>query len=168
MLACGRELRAHGFARESVEVLGEALRWFDSRPDHEKSTAKNRYNRAQTLSLLENWIESRKAFEELRAESPENISYLGYLGLTAACEGSKERALSVAEELGKDERPFLFGQPSYWRARIHAALGDRETAVSSLRRAIGEGFYYSDIHPTEEFELLTGYPPFAQLMKPKN
>jgi len=168
MLTAARELRAHGFRKESVEVLNEALRWFDNRPDQEKSTVQNRYDRARTLYLLESWNEARRSFEELHSEVGENLSYLGYLGAAAAREGKREAALAAAEELEEDERPYLFGRPSYWRARIAAVLGDRDGALALLRRAIGEGFSYSEIHPTEDFESLADYPPFDQLMKPKD
>jgi hypothetical protein len=66
-----------------------------------------------------------------------------------------------------DKRPYLYGNPTYWRARIAALLGDKEAAVNLLRQATKEGNTYSSIHPTEDFESLADYPPYIQLMKPK-
>jgi len=51
--------------------------------------------------------------------------------------------------------------------RIAALLGDKEGAVSLLRQAIKQGYAYSGIHPTEDFESLADFPPYVQLMKPK-
>ena len=34
----GRELRIHGFKKESLQLLDRAIRWLNSRPDEEKAT----------------------------------------------------------------------------------------------------------------------------------
>jgi predicted Zn-dependent protease len=128
---------------------------------------RNRYNKAATLYVLGRWSEAKTVFEGLHSEVPDNIAYLGYLGAVAARLGDKEGALKVAKQLEEDQRPYLFGDPTYWRARITALLGDKEGAVNLLRQATKQGYAYSYIHPTEDFESLADYPPYVQLMKPK-
>jgi len=167
MLRAGRELRAHGFKEDAVEVLNQALQWFEGRPDQEKAGVDNRYSQARTLYVLERWDEAKVLFEGLRSDVSDNINYLGYLGAAAARRGETEEALKVSKELEDDKRPYLFGNPTYWRARIAAVLGDKEGVVNLLRQATKEGYSYSGIHPTEDFESLADYPPYIQLMKPK-
>jgi hypothetical protein len=106
-------------------------------------------------------------FEGLHADFPDNSNYFGFLGAIAVQMADKEGALKIFKELEEDKRPYLFGTPTYWRARIAALLGDKEGAVSLLRQAIKQGYAYSGIHPTEDFESLADYPPYVQLMKPK-
>jgi tetratricopeptide (TPR) repeat protein len=167
MLRAGRELRAHGFKEDAVKVLNQALQWFDGRPAEEKTSIENRFAQAETLYVLGKWAEARSSFEGLLSEVPDDIDYLGYLGVVAVQMGNKEEAQKISKELEEDKRPFLFGNPTYWRARIASLLGDKERAVNLLRQATKEGFAYFDIHPTEDFESLADYPPYVQLMKPK-
>jgi tetratricopeptide (TPR) repeat protein len=167
MLRAGRELRAHGFKEDAIRVLDQALGWFESRPDQEKASEGNRYDQARTLYVLERWDEAGTMFTALHSESPENINYLGYLGAVAARKGEKTEALQFSRQIEEDKRPYLFGNPTYWRARIAALLGDKEASVNLLRQATKEGYTYYRIHPTEDFESLADYPPYVQLMKPK-
>jgi len=167
MLDAGQELRAHGFTEDAVRVLEKAIQWFEGRPDQEKASVRNRRNKAVALYLLGRWAEAKALFEGLQRDVPDDIDYLGYLGSVAAQTGNKEQALKISKQLEDDKRPYLFGNPTYWRARIAALLGDKEGAVNLLRQATKKGFAYSNIHPTEDFESLADYPPYVQLMKPK-
>jgi len=167
MLDAGQELRAHGFKEDAVRVLGQALQWLEGRPDQEKASVRNRYNQAKTLYVLGRWAAAKTLFEGLHSEVSDNITYLGYLGAVAARLGDKDGALKMAKQLAEDQRPYLFGDPTYWRARITALLGDKEGSVNLLREATKQGYAYSSIHPTEDFESLADYPPYVQLMKPK-
>jgi serine/threonine-protein kinase len=167
MLRAGRELRAHGFREDASRTSEQALEWFESRPEQEKASRMNRYGRARTLYVLERWGEAKALFMGLHSDVPGYINYFGYLGAAAAHEGEKEEALQISKELEEDKRPYLYGNPTYWRARTAAILGDKEAAVNLLRQATKEGYYYSSIHPTEDFESLADYPPYIQLMKPK-
>jgi serine/threonine protein kinase/tetratricopeptide (TPR) repeat protein len=167
MLTAGRELRAHGFKEAAVQVLNQALQWFEARPSEEKASAGNRYNEARTFYVLGKWNEAKELFNGLHGDVPDNDNYLGYLGAIAVQSGDKEGALKISKQLEEDKRPYLFGSPTYWRARIAALLGDKEGAVNLLRQAIKLGYSYSSLHLIEDFESLADYPPYIQLMKPK-
>jgi hypothetical protein len=112
-------------------------------------------------------------FERLTEEYPENITFLGYSGLVAARSGNRGSALQVSDRLAALEDPYLFGQNTYWRACIAAALGERERAVDLLRQAFAEGEWYSRVilhyywNSQIDFESLQNYPPFQELMRPK-
>ena len=167
MLGAGRELRAHGYKENSIPVLNQALEWFEARPIKEKASVRNRYDKARTFYILGKCAEAKALFEGLHSDVSDNDNYLGYLGAIAVQMGDKEGALQISKQLEEDKRPYLFGTPTYWRARIAALLGDKEGAVSLLRQAIKQGYAYSGIHPTEDFESLADFPPYVQLMKPK-
>jgi len=167
ILDAGRELRAHGYKEDSIRVLNQALQWFESRPAQEKASVGNRYSQATTLYILGRWAEARTLFEGLHGDVPANIGYLGYLGSIAVRLGDKDVALKVTQQLEEDKRPYLFGGPTFWRARIAALLGDKEGAVNLLRQATKQGYAYPSLHLCEDFESLADYPPYVQLMKPR-
>lgn len=167
MLTAGRELRAHGYKEEATRVLNQALQWYESRPEQEKASVVNRYFLGIAFYVLGKWDKAKALFEGLHSDVPDNITYLGYIGAIAAQEGNKEEALKIAKQLEENKKPYSFGHPTYWRARIVALLGDKEGAVSLLRQAIKQGFSYTVLHPNEDFESLVEYPPYIQLMKPK-
>jgi len=167
MLDIGRELRAHGFREDAVKVLSQAVQWFENRPVEEKTSGENSSAQAETFYAFEKWAEAKALFEGLRSDVPDNTDCLGYLGVIAVQMGDKEEALKISKQLEDDKRPYLFGKPTYWRARISSLLGDREGAVNLLRQATKEGHGYSGLHTCEDFESLTNYPPYIQLMKPK-
>ncbi len=167
ILVAGRELRAHGFRGDAVQILNQALQWFESRPAEEKASVDNRAALAETLYVLGKWAEAKELFEGLHSNAPDDIKFLGYLGAIAVQMGDKEEAQKISKQLEENKKPYLYGDPTYWRARIAALLGDQEGAVKLIRQATKEGFAYFDLHPTEDFESLADYPPFIQLMKPK-
>ena len=169
MLIAGRELQAHGFKEDAVRVLNQALEWFEGRPDQEKTSAENRFSRAGTFYILGKWDEAKVLFEELHTDTPDDVNYLGALGAVAVQLGNEEEALKISKQLEEDQRPYLFGNPAYWRARIAALLGDKEGAVNLIRQATKQGYTYEHLHlhPCEDFESLADYPPYVQLMKPK-
>jgi hypothetical protein len=61
-------------------------------------------------------------------------------------------------------RPYIRGAHTYGRARIAAALGERDRAVDLLREAFAEGQALAwGTHGDYVFERLRGYAPFEQL-----
>jgi serine/threonine protein kinase/tetratricopeptide (TPR) repeat protein len=167
MYSAGWELRAHGFKKESFLMLDRGLKWYEGRPEIEKSSTANRNMRGLILFYLERWNEAREIFETLHQEVPANRSYLASCGRLAAILRDREKALAISNQLAEDKTPYQYGQTTYWRAQIAAYLGDKENAVKLLQQAINEGFAYPDVHGSMAWERLKDYPPFVQLMKPK-
>ena len=173
MFESGRELRAHGHKEAAIQVLNQAVQWFESRPQAEKAIAINRFSLARTFYALDKWDEAEALFEGLLSESPEDdtlfgVYYYGYLGSIAARKGNREEALKISQKLKDNKTPYLAGNPPYWRARIAALLGDKEGAVNLLWEAIKQGYDYTDLYfYPQDLESLQDFPPFQQLMKPK-
>ena len=61
------------------------------------------------------------------------------LGVLAAQQGRREEADRIAAQLRGMRRPELYGEPTLWRARIAAQLGEKARAVALLRDAMAEG-----------------------------
>ena len=167
ILDAGRELRAHGYRQASLQVLERAVKWLESRAKEESETEIHRYRLALVLYETERWEEAQDIFEALHEEFPDEIDYLGFLGVSAARKGDKEEALRISSLLENIDRPYIFGSHTFWRVRISSLLGEKENAVRLLREALAQGVSYTALHPRMDFEPLQDYPPFKELIKPK-
>ena len=168
----GSELRAHGHKEAAIPILNQAVQWFESRHQEEKATVANRSALAGAFYTLDKWDEAETLFEGLHSELPDDPYYgigsCGLLGSIAARKGNREKALKISQEMKDNKTPYLFGIPTYWRARIAALLGDKEGAVNLLQEAIKQGCDYQNLYfSPKDFESLQDFPPFQQLMKPK-
>ena len=66
-------------------------------------------------------------------------------------------------------RPYLYGRHTMWRARIHALLGERDVALGMIREALRQGYpHVHALHTDVAFEPLRDYPPFQELLRPKD
>jgi hypothetical protein len=107
-------------------------------------------------------------FQTLTRDSSVMLNALGASGTTAARRGDADAARAISRELGELELPYLNGINTLWRARIVALLGENDEAVEFLRRAFAEGLRYSIfLHRDMDLEVLRGYAPFDELMRPK-
>ena len=167
MIYSGQILKINGFKDKSHQVLDRALQWLENRPKEEKETKSHREELAYALYLSERWEEARTIYEDLLKEEPENINHIGYLGAMAARRGDREEALRISTQLEEVKRPYLYGNHTYWRARIAALLGDKENAVRLLRESIAQGQTYWGIITDIALGPLWDYKPFKELIKPK-
>ena len=175
ILESGRQLRAHGNKEAAIQVLHQAVQSSESRPQAEKATAGYRNGLARAFYALDKWDEAETLFRRLHIEFPDDsifgvkgVDEYGFLGSIAARKGNREEALKISQKLKDNKTPYLWGEHTYWRARIAALLGDKEGAVNLLREAINQGLGYSQLYfDPQDFESLQDFPPFQQLMKPK-
>ncbi|NIM58433.1 MAG: hypothetical protein GTO16_05750 [Candidatus Aminicenantes bacterium] len=164
MRYAAEELRAHGHEEAAMEIANRAVEWYKS---HLTPTT-YRYGLARALYLAKRWDEAHPIFEKLAAENLDNIDYKGFLGTLAARRGNREKALEIFNELQQTDQPYLFGEHTYWCARISSLLGDREQAVVLLKEAFAQGYESPiDLHRDMDLESLRDYPPFQELVRPK-
>jgi tetratricopeptide (TPR) repeat protein len=167
----GLELRAHGDVDAAREVLGIALDQLRAHSPNEAQGGAYRYSLAQTLYWAEQWQEAGDIVLQLATENPDNVDYVGYLGVVYARLGNTAEASRISNELAALDRPYLWGANTCWRARIAAVLGDRERSVELLRQAFNEGLtngnYDVSFHTDTDFEVLRDHPQFQELTRPK-
>jgi serine/threonine protein kinase/tetratricopeptide (TPR) repeat protein len=166
MRIAAEELRAHGHADAALSILDRAIQWYRARPPEEAH--KLREGLASTLYDAHRWEEARTLYETLARESPEDMDLQGTLGLLAARQGDREKAIKISEWLLNLKKPYLLGGPTYTRACIAAVLGERDQAAALLRDSFLQGVRMNvSLHTDPDFESLWDYPPFQELMKPK-
>ena len=173
MLSAAEELRAHGYRDASLNMANRAVDWYRSRAGAESSQEDTRAGLGDALYRAERWSESLAVFTSLAAKHSGNISYKSRLGSLAARMHDPASATRIADEL----RRLGGGDATLQSARILALLPDKDRAVALLREAIAEGLMGAgDLDPygyglafrhVMDLELLRGYPPFEELIKPK-
>jgi len=185
LLLAAVELRAHGHAPEADTTLAEARDWLAARPPAEAASQAHQLRVALVAYTAGRLADAQRGFEGLAADrSPgrsdslaavavmgdgwDQVDYLGYLGAVAARQGNRDQALRVDQTLARVKRPYLFGRPTVWRARIQALLGERDAAVALLQEAFARGYPHAHgLHVDLAFESLRDYGPFRELLTPK-
>lgn len=95
--------------------------------------------------------------------------FLGLSGGLAAVTGDRAGAQARLDELRRIERPTYRGADLFWQGTIHAALGDRSTAVALARAAFAAGYpEFEDLLHTPFFESLRDDPGYRVLLRELN
>jgi len=77
--------------------------------------------------------------------------------------------MEISGELAATDRPYLFGNHTYWRACIAAQLNEKERAVALLQESFNQGRPYGlFLHRDIDLEPLWDYPPFKEILRPKD
>ena len=185
LLLAAVELRAHGHAAAADTMLAQARDWLAARPPAEAASEAHQVRVALVAYTAGRLVDAQREFERLAArggpgrsgsvggaavmgDAWDQMDYLGYVGAVAARQGNRDQALRVVQTLERVTRPYLFGRPTVWRARIAALLGERDGAVALLREAFAKGYPHAHaLHTDLAFEALRDYPPFQELLRPK-
>ncbi len=172
LVGATRELAAHGHEEASRAMALRAAAWFRQRMPTAKpdETAALRASLAASLLFAGGCAEAVRIRGDLAREEPGDLEALGDYGVTLAlCGRPRAEAQKIADALARIDRPFLRGGHHFARARVLAALGDREDAMAALEAAFAQGQRWSglEIHLDRAFAPLRDYPPFIELMKPK-
>jgi tetratricopeptide (TPR) repeat protein len=158
------ELRAHSHLDASRAMALRGLEWLDALDAAASRSVANRQLRGDLLSLLDRWREALALFRELANEQPHNVSILSGVGIARARLGDAAGAERVSEELMRLERPYLFGAQTYGRARIAAALRQKDRAVALLLQAFTEGqVIVWRTHVDPAFDALRGNESFDRV-----
>jgi serine/threonine protein kinase/tetratricopeptide (TPR) repeat protein len=166
LLRTSSELLAHGHRDEAMRVAVRAVAWCRGRPPAEQASEDNRWALAQALYLSEQWAEAQQTVGELTTRQRKNVAYRGFAGSVAARLGDRDLALKHSAALvglpaGSD------GTVPLLRARISAILGDRQQAVAFVRDALAEGNGFGSLHRDRDLQLLRGFAPYEELLRPK-
>jgi tetratricopeptide (TPR) repeat protein len=161
----GREFLARGYIEESAEMYAQAVSLLKQRSIKEELSDDKKNTLALAHLGTQNLEEAETIYRDLSESNPDNIGYLGVQGIIAAKKGDKEEALRISKILKNWDKPYPFGRNIFWQAAITANLGEKERAVSLLQKAIKQGHGYPYCAPA--FKPLWDYPPFIELLKPR-
>ena len=163
LCSAAKELRVQNRFDVAHEFAARAVAWYQE----QTNPAEWDYF-PDALRLAEQWTEARGLLEELIAEDPDEVEYLGKLGTVAVRSGDEKLAREIRDTLEHLDLPYLNGEHTYWNACISSLLNEREQAVTLLREAFKQGLVHPDIKWREmDLEPLRNYPPFQDLIRPR-
>jgi tetratricopeptide (TPR) repeat protein/TolB-like protein len=171
-LLAAEELRTHGYPEAAREAVVRAITWFERRRAQVGREDDGGLDLAMAYFEAGRLEEARRLLEGLVVSrdftgAMGRFVVLGTLGAIAAREGKRAEALRFDGLLKTSPERYMLGGNTYQRARIHALLGDQETAVDLLQTAILQGINTSSVHVDLAFASLRDYAPFVELLRPK-
>jgi serine/threonine protein kinase/tetratricopeptide (TPR) repeat protein len=167
LLVIAQELRAHGQRQASLVAANRAVTWYAGRASDSGTAEASRADLARALYAAERWQEARAIFEQDVRNAPEHVDDVGYLGTLAARRGDRIEAQRYADQLRAVNAPHLFGQHTFWRARIAACLHDAAHTVDLMRDAFSQGRPFGvDLHRDMDFESVQNDPTFRSIIDP--
>jgi tRNA A-37 threonylcarbamoyl transferase component Bud32/tetratricopeptide (TPR) repeat protein len=181
------ELTAHDHRADAAAASLWAVRWLESRPSTEARSVAHRFRLAIAQYQSGQVDVVRRLLESLASETvdptdvarmawmsaitgdpPDRLTFVGFLGVLAARGGGRDEALLRDRTLQAMSPRYLYGRHTMWRARIHAVLGERETAVALVQEAFAQGYPRGGVmHLFPSLMSLRDYPPFRDLLRPK-
>jgi len=165
------ELDAHGLAAPRDDALKRAVVWCGRRTQSDFGDGALAFDCLEAYALTGRTKELAALAEPMLQAREDDIMVLGLLGLAAALRSDRSVATRFAKQIEVQTRPGGGRGLGWWlRARIAAALGDRDEAVELLRDAFARGAGWSqrlDLHRDPAFAKLRGYAPFERLRTPQ-
>jgi tetratricopeptide (TPR) repeat protein len=162
------ELRAHGHEAVARDLVDGYLVWYDSLP---RNGFDARHVSTAILVLGGRVEEGRRVLEETvrAADQPLTVlALLAQLGWIAALQGDEEEARRAIARIEAEGDSAFSASKQALTAGIVANLGEPERAVALLRAAYRSGFPDTyGWHSDPALDPLRDYPPFVELMRPR-
>jgi tetratricopeptide (TPR) repeat protein len=165
------ELREHGHPEEAQRLLERAIAWYRQQPPTLARSRVQRGGLAMVTYYAGHLDEAQSLASRLGTTGPDSTAVVTLLGVIAARRGDTATAHAMESRLAHDQGRYArYEPPPLGRARIAAALGDRERTVELLRVSLARGHWYTwlDLHAVPEFESLRTYAPFEEMVRPKD
>lgn len=116
------------------EVMNSASKWANPEPVHDKDLIVHAIRNLRQ----KNWPETRKAFEELVLQEPENYTFWNYLA--TACHNLQDYEAAIEANLKVVEAPGFATRVLYNLACQYALTDQKDEAFESLHKAVRNGF----------------------------
>jgi tetratricopeptide (TPR) repeat protein len=164
------ELIAHGHTDAARPLCDTVITLIRQLPD---SSRFKPMNLASAFAQCGRWADARPIYERELTRDPGSTQLIGHVGVAAGFLGDRRTAEAMIRRIplatdssaeGKGRKRQVLRQ----RARIAAALGDKEQAVALLREAVDLGTVpVFGFHRDRALEALRGYAPYEQLYRPR-
>jgi serine/threonine-protein kinase len=172
-LAAG-QLLAHGYPEDSRVMAARAVAALSARIAAAPGDPHTERDLGMALLAAGAWGRARAlAVEGLRRDTSE-VTWHGILGLVMANAGDTLHAARELRLLSAWPARYLFGRPSWWRARILGREGRSDEAIAALEQAYREGLGdlgYPDVTghlESAEFDAIRGDARVQALLRPRD
>jgi hypothetical protein len=153
-------------------VLERALRHYSDPPPELRDEPRFRFDMSTLFMRLGRLDEARALLEQLLAEGgflsgPPMVLH-AHIAQVAALQGDRATVEAKDRWLREYDPRFASGGVTYYRALIHAIMGDKEETVRLLQQTVAKGGAYGgQMHSEFAFAGMRGYPPFEEWLRPK-
>jgi tetratricopeptide (TPR) repeat protein len=164
------ELIAHGYLDAARPLCDTAIALTGQLPDSVRSKDRRL---ASLFAQCGRWAEARPIYERELSKDPANVQLIVQVGVANGFLGNRRMAETMMRRIPmvtdtSAEARNRKRQVLRHRARIAAAMGDKEQAIGFLREAVDLGTVpVFDFHRDRALEALRGYAPYEQLFKPR-
>ena len=134
------ELRVHGDSAAAVVAAERGLSWHAAHPEGQPPNPYSRYFLARLYAMLGRYDEAAAAVAFRQRASDDDPLYLGLEGMLAAYRNASAVADEADRRLAAMAEPMLAPVVAIQRARIAAARGQVDRAVTLLEAADRQGF----------------------------
>jgi TolB-like protein len=172
------ELLAHELRRAGDQPAARALLERKVETLRHATDPANVARFGEALYWAGRWDEASGVFRQLTGHPKFAVRAHGALGVLAARREDRASALMEDTWLAGVDPRHRRGEPSVWRARIAATLGERERAVELLEQAFREGQtqdYFGMYGPgmawfrqDPHFEPLRNFSAYSTLLRPRD
>ncbi len=154
------EAKLMGNEQATQSFSTQALQLYRDKP--------NRHMQMRCLYLLGDFAQANTLLEELWKPETPTYLYLSRLGCIGAIQQNREVAMASLQQLDRLDQTVAGSYIPYQQARIHSLLGQKDQAISYLKRALQRGRKYTPytFQYDPDFVALHNYPPFRKLLKP--
>ncbi len=143
MLNTSLELLKKGYRSEAETFLKQLLAFYDEKGD--SLTGEQKELRAQAFFYLEDYEKTESALEEILKKDSENHTLLALLAISQFKNGQPEEAEKTLSMLNEGRSKFQFGNVDYAMAQYYAAIGEEQTAMDFLLKAVASGKRFTSV-----------------------
>lgn len=175
------ELSAHGQVDAARTLADRAIEAYRANQIARGATIMDRTNAASILYAVGRFDKAHTLLSDVPALDSASfpsvavdINSRGLLAVLSGRSGDASAARHRSAELeARTLDPVFKPLRTYWRARIAAVLGERQSAMALLRRAESEGFMAIQaisgrfLHSDPDLRSLQSMPEFREFVKPK-
>jgi tetratricopeptide (TPR) repeat protein/TolB-like protein len=169
MSGAARELRSHGHREAAIRMAEREIALLQARPPGDPAGSACQRCLMTALMTAERWAAAKSIADSLLASSPDNMYWMGVVGMLAAHLGDTAQARQIAARL-RDLKSDCnnVGEAARLRAQIAAQLGEKREAVALLKEAVANGDSYTRILGFQrDLEPLWDDPEYKEFIRPK-
>ena len=122
--------------------IEEANTYFNKIIARESPAASESYL-AQAYYYREDYLNAQDIYKVLHEKESDNIEYLVQLAICYSHNGNFEEAKTYIEKLDALRTDYQFGAVDYGWAQYYAAVGDKDTALEFLLKAVSQGYNFT-------------------------
>jgi tetratricopeptide (TPR) repeat protein len=127
----------------STAVSGELrIRDINTIITNENSSSSNS-NLAKAYYFKSDYVNAQEVYNNLHENDASNSEYIVHLAVSNFNNGNFEAAKTYIEKLDALRTDYQFGAVDYGWAQYYAAVGDKDTALEFLLKAVSQGYNFT-------------------------